>query len=207
MAALPMFPLSNVLLPGALLTLHVFEPRYRALVRDCVAAEQPEFGVVLIDRGREVGGGDVRRNIGVVARMLQVAETPDGRFAVIAGGTDRLRVGEWLPDQPYPRADIERWSDEGLGPVVPRELIELVHQQVRRAAAMATELGDRVAEGVAALADEPMLASYQLAEMAPLGPADRYTLLAAEHPHARLALLAEMMQEVDAVLRFRLERP
>ena len=59
MAVLPMFPLGTVLLPGAVLPLHVFEPRYRQLVQDCLAGE-PEFGVVLIERGSEVGGGDQR---------------------------------------------------------------------------------------------------------------------------------------------------
>ena len=73
-----MFPLGSVLFPGALLPLHVFEARYRRLVQDCLAGE-PEFGVVLIDRGHEVGGGDVRREVGTVARILEVRELPDGR--------------------------------------------------------------------------------------------------------------------------------
>ena len=92
MAVMPMFPLGSVLLPNGVLSLHVFEPRYRALVTDCVAAEHHEFGVVLIDRGSEVGGGDVRRQVGTVARMVQVAEVDDGRFAVIAVGVARIRV-------------------------------------------------------------------------------------------------------------------
>ena len=55
-----MFPLGTVLFPTLILPLHVFEPRYRALVENCLAAPQPEFGVVLIERGSEVGGDDVR---------------------------------------------------------------------------------------------------------------------------------------------------
>ena len=55
-----MFPLGSVLLPGAMLPLHVFEPRYRRLVQDCVAEASHEFGVALIERGFEVGGGDFR---------------------------------------------------------------------------------------------------------------------------------------------------
>ena len=54
MTVLPMFPLGNVLMPGGPLSLHVFEDRYRQLVRDCVEAVDHEFGVVLIDRGHEV---------------------------------------------------------------------------------------------------------------------------------------------------------
>src|SRR6478672_4324189 len=75
---LPMFPLGTVLLPFAHLPLHIFEPRYRALVKDCLAGDG-EFGVVLIERGHEVGGGDVRFGVGTVARIVQTAELPDGR--------------------------------------------------------------------------------------------------------------------------------
>ena len=65
-----MFPLGKVLVPGEVLPLHVFEPRYRQLVVDLLAADDrpPEFGVVLIERGWEVGGGDARTDIGTVAR-------------------------------------------------------------------------------------------------------------------------------------------
>ena len=81
---LPMFPLGNVVLPGELLPLNVFEPRYRQLVLDCLAADVPEFGVVLIERGSEVGGGDVRASIGTVTRIARVhaaghRQVPDRR--------------------------------------------------------------------------------------------------------------------------------
>src|SRR5438270_10838595 len=81
---LPMFPLGTVLLPFAHLPLHIFEPRYRALVKDCLAGDG-EFGVVLIERGHEVGGGDVRFGVGTVAHIVQTAELPDGRGLVRAG--------------------------------------------------------------------------------------------------------------------------
>src|SRR5882724_11018467 len=108
---LPMFPLGTVLLPFAHLPLHIFEPRYRALVKDCLAGDG-EFGVVLIERGHEVGGGDVRFGVGTVARILQTAELPDGRWLVDAVGTDRFRVTEWLPEDPYPQALVEPLDDE-----------------------------------------------------------------------------------------------
>src|SRR5215204_4326060 len=100
MAVLPMFPLGSVLLPGAVLPLHVFEDRYRELVRDCLAAPEHEFGVTMIERGSEVGGGDQRSNVGTVARMAQVAELADGRYALVCIGTRRIRVVAWLPDDP-----------------------------------------------------------------------------------------------------------
>ena len=63
-----MFPLGSVLLPSMVLPLHVFEPRYRALVRDVLDGDG-EFGVCLISRGHEVGGDDVRTDVGTVARV------------------------------------------------------------------------------------------------------------------------------------------
>ncbi len=208
MAMLAMFPLGAVLLPGAVMPLHVFEPRYRALVQDCLRAEVPEFGVVMIQRGSEVGGGDQRSAVGTVAQIVQVAEIDDGRYLVVCVGTRRIRVSAWLPDDPYPLADVDDWPDEtpdeasdGLA------LNEEVHQmraRVRRACALANELGDAVLAGTDELSADPVLASYQLAALAPIGPADMYTLLRATGAPARLALLAEVMDDLDARQQFRL---
>jgi Lon protease-like protein len=101
-----MFPLSTVLFPHAALPLHVFEERYRALMGDCLAGDG-EFGVVLISRGPEVGGGDMRVDVGTVARLSQVAELDDGRMLVVARGRQRIIIDRWLDDAPYPRAVVE----------------------------------------------------------------------------------------------------
>lgn len=220
MAVMPMFPLGNVLLPAGVLPLHVFEPRYQALVRDCVASDRHEFGVVLIERGSEVGGGDVRRDVGTIARMVQVAEMDDGRFAVIAVGVGRLRVNAWLPDDPYPLADIDEWPDDPVsgdespgdgGPgddVQPAEaLLRAVTQRTRRAAAMALELGDDGADPIGELADDLLTASYQLSSLAPVGPADAYDLLCAGGPTARLQALDRLLVDVEAAQAFRLQTP
>lgn len=203
MAPLPMFPLGSVLLPGAILPLHVFEPRYRALVQDCLAGAR-EFGVVLIERGSEVGGGDVRSDVGALARIVQAQELDDGRWAVLAVGLKRLRVREWLEDDPYPRADVEEWpeGDEvpppaaaGLAPVVTR---------LRRVLALATEAGDVTFPATLDLSDDAVLAGYQACAAAPLGPHDQRRLLAAGSPASRLALLDALLVEAEEVLAFRL---
>src|SRR5688572_1877568 len=107
---MPMFPLGTVLVPSLALPLHVFEPRYRALVRDCLAGDR-ELGVVLIERGSEVGGDDTRTDVGTVAQIVHAAELPDGRFALATVGVRRIRVEAWLPDDPYPIASVEDWPD------------------------------------------------------------------------------------------------
>ena len=111
----PMFPLGSVLTPGMVLPLHVFEPRYRRLVGDCLEGDG-EFGVVLIERGSEVGGGDVRSMVGTMAAIADSSALPDGRWAVVAVGTRRIAVEQWLDDDPYPRAVVRDWPDPEAGP-------------------------------------------------------------------------------------------
>ncbi|MEO5902260.1 MAG: LON peptidase substrate-binding domain-containing protein [Ilumatobacteraceae bacterium] len=205
MAVLPMFPLGSVLLPGAVLPLHVFEPRYRALVQHCLDADEHEFGVVLIDRGHEVGGGDVRRRVGTVARMLQVAELDGGRYAMVCVGTRRIRINEWLSDDPFPRAEVGDWDDDDddADEQLP-DLYRRVAARTRRTAALATELGDPAGDASSDLSDDPLVGSYQLVVLAPLGGADEYDLLCAPGPMRRLQMLDERLDDVDAAHRFRL---
>jgi Lon protease-like protein len=207
MAVMPMFPLGMVLLPGGVLPLHVFEPRYRQLVIDCLADDtgDPEFGVTMIERGSEVGGGDQRSPVGVVARIVQVKALDDGRYTLIAVGTTRIRVNAWLPDDPYPLADVDEWPDvdtdsDGL----PGRVAELT-ARLADVLALAAELGEVPADtNLDAVSNDPLVASYHLAALSPLGPADRYRLLCAESPAQRLDLLAECLDDVEAMLRFRL---
>jgi uncharacterized protein len=202
MAVMAMFPLGTVLLPGVVLPLHVFEPRYQQLVRDCLEATEHEFGVVLIDRGSEVGGGDTRADVGVVATMLQVAALDAGRFAVMTIGTRRIRVTNWLPDQPYPRADVEDWPD---GPVdVSTERVEATAGRARRCAGLAVEMGDRSSVPEGELTGEPSADSFLLAAISPFGPVDQYAALCAPDPLTRLDVIDRMLDDVEAGLRFRL---
>lgn len=204
MATMAMFPLGSVLFPGAVLPLHVFEPRYRQMVQDCLASDEPEFGVALIDRGSEVGGGDIRSMVGTVARIMQVAETDDGRYALIAVGVRRIRVDYWLPDDPCPRAEVSDWPDsEDYGSEIEQALATSLGR-VRRVNALATELGEVSADATSDISDDPLLGSYHLSVLAPVGPADQQRLLAASGPSERLRLLTEAIDDVEAGLRFRL---
>ena len=139
--------------------------------------------------------------IGTVARMVQVAELADGRYAMITVGMRRIRVREWLVDAPYPRADVEEWPD-ATGGSTPD--VGGLTARVRRLAALALELGDAVADPSQDLSDEPECVSYQLATLAPLGDADRYRLLSAPSAGERLELLTRLLDDTEAALRFRL---
>jgi uncharacterized protein len=201
-AVLPMFPLGSVLVPGMALPLHVFEPRYRTLVDDCLAGD-PEFGVVLIERGSEVGGGELRRDVGTVARIVEAVRFDDGRWGLGCVGVRRIRVDHWLADDPYPRAEVADWVDEPPQEDVEDLLVE-VRTALRHVLATAAELGLPVAPATVELADDPVLASYQASALAPFGPADLHALLVEPGPELRLARLEAMLAEEGAFLEQRL---
>jgi uncharacterized protein len=195
---LPMFPLGAVLFPHASMPLHVFEPRYRELMRDCLAGDA-RFGIVLIERGSEVGGGDERSTLGTRGVITQSAELPDGRWVLEIEGESLIAVEEWLPDDPYPVALVRDASTEPVpGDAAP--LVGAAAQRVRRARALLAEQG-----GAPPLAPELALdgggdadlASWQLCAVAPLNAYDAQRLLAAESTPERLRLLAQLMEELE----------
>ncbi|MGA9275375.1 LON peptidase substrate-binding domain-containing protein [Ilumatobacter sp.] len=211
MAVMAMFPLGSVLLPGGVLPLHVFEPRYRQMVIDCLQSDgTPEFGQTLITHGHEAGGGDERSMVGTVAQMVQVQALDAERYALVAVGVRRIKVNAWLPDDPYPVADVDDFPDlDPDGPGSDSESLEVrvsaSHDRVRSVLALASELGDvQVDLDDTKVADDPLVATYHLASLAPIGPADRYRLLAAEGPLRRLDVLDDVLDDVEAMLKFRL---
>jgi Lon protease-like protein len=198
-----MFPLGTVLFPYAMLPLHVFEPRYRMMTRHVLAGDQ-EFGVVLIERGSEVGGGDLRFDVATVARVVQATELPDGRYALSTVGMRRIRVVDWLPDDPYPQAVVEALDDPPPG-------IDASGARDRLVSALATvvEIAQRIdarIESPPALDLDPVRAAYEAAALAPIGPLDAQRVLSAPDTVARLTLLATLLDERAEELRaFRAE--
>lgn len=193
-----MFPLGSVLVPSMVLPLHVFEERYRVLVRDCLAGI-PEFGVVLIERGSEVGGGEVRTTAGTVAHIARAEEYPDGRWGLVCLGTRRICVQQWLEDDPYPRAEVVEWPDPPPGPRAAAAYRDAV-AQTRRVLALAAELGHGVVPATLELSDDPLAGSYQLVAVGPFGPADRHDLLCAPTVERRLARLLALLHEEHETL-------
>jgi len=200
-----MFPLGTVLLPFAHLPLHIFEPRYRALVKDVLAGDG-EFGVVLIERGQEVGGGDARFGVGTVARVVQTAELPDGRWLLDAVGTERFRVTEWLPDDPYPLAMVEEIV-EAIGSDSEAEATErrtAVERLLRQVLALQVELGFPAPSAVRTLDESPAVAAFEAALLSPIGPMDAQKVLEASSTVARLALLETLLGEARQILSSRI---
>jgi Lon protease-like protein len=196
-----MFPLGTVLVPGAFLPLHVFEPRYRALVEACLQGT-PEFGVALIERGFEVGGGDARFDVGCVARIVEAVPFPDGRWALGTVGDRRIRIDRWLPDAPYPRAEVTDWPDPPAGPAAAERIGGLV-ADLRRVLALAAEVGDAAHPATVEVADDPAVALWQVAALAPLGPMDRLDVLRSPTPDERLDLLVRLLDDAGTMLAAR----
>jgi uncharacterized protein len=200
---LPIFPLGTVLLPTEVLPLHIFEPRYRALMDRLTAPDaEPELGVLLIERGHEVGGGDQRVGTGTIARLVRAQEFPDGRWLAAVVGTTRFQVVRWLPDDPYPQAEIEDLAEAGWDPV-DDDLLVSAETVVREALALAAELDAAAVPAGFELSTDPALRAWQLCAVAPLGPLDRQQLLE-QSQSTRLSSLVEAARDAKRMLAFRL---
>jgi uncharacterized protein len=204
----PMFPLEAVRLPGEDLVLRIFEPRYGALVRECLS-DAREFGVVLIAAGREVGGDDARCDVGAMAHIVDHQDFGEGRYHLACEMRERIRVTSWLEDDPFPRAVVETWPDES-GANVTADDIGVVEDKLM-------ELFERIAESQQAtlpprrqLLGEPEPGDdagkrlYALAARIPMGQADRYSVLEAPSAAARLDAMRDAVETVAAMVEFQL---
>ncbi len=172
---LPMFPLGSVLFPYMPLQLRVFEDRYMVMLSRILQTESLEFGVVLIERGQEVGGGEHCFRFGTVARITQL-EATEGLVGLVAHGGQRIEVVEWLAEDPHPQAVVRGlddldWDDALL------PLRKQAEHDVRRALAVASEFTEQVWSPDVELSADPIAAAWQLAAIAPLGPLDQVSLL------------------------------
>ena len=199
MAVLPMFPLGTVLLPHMPLSLRIFEERYLKLLGDLLGEENPEFGVVLISKGPEVGGGDQRFEYGTTAAVTEIGTT-DEFYGLQSVGAQRFRVVGWLPDDPYPLADIEFLPElvwqESLG-----DLREHVEDKVRKLLAFASEFGDLQYDSDTELSDDPIQACWQLAGILPIGQLDQIDLLKSDSPDQLLNQILEITVRSEQTLR------
>lgn len=174
MAVLPMFPLGAVLFPHMPLQLRVFEQRYLIMMAELIKNQRVEFGVVLIERGHEVGGGEHRFGVGTVAEITEL-DAQGGFLGLAAVGRTRFEVVEWLPDEPHPRAEVRElpelvW-DSGLA-----ERMGEAETLVRRTLVQASEFSE-VYPADLELSSDPVAAVWQLAGISPVGELDQVGLL------------------------------
>ena len=198
MAVMPMFPLGSVLMPAMPLNLRIFEERYLKLLGDLLGEETPEFGVVLIERGQEVGGGEKRMGVGTIASVNEIGTT-DEFYGLQSVGSRRFRVNAWLPDDPYPVADIDflpdlLWDDNLMPARVHLET------KVRRLLAFASEFGDLQYGADVQFSDDPMEACWQLAGVLPVGQLDQLDLLQSQSAEDLIAQTNEIVNAANQSL-------
>ena len=194
-----MFPLGTVLMPGALMPLRVFEDRYQQLLDEVIEAAEP-FGIVLIELGFEDVGGDQRFAIGTEAHLVGVGDLEDGHRGIVIRGGRRFRVAEWLADDPYPRAEVE-FLDEPAG-FMPD--VDGAEAAIRQSHALMSELGHDLGLDEIEVPDDPVVASWLLASLCPVGPLDAQEILASEDASVRLQLIRELADDQSALCRMRL---
>jgi Lon protease-like protein len=200
---LPLFPLGTVLYPGLLLPLHIFEQRYRQLVRDLLAGPQPgRFGVIAIRKGRETGvdGISALYEIGCTATVRQVTELDDGRFELVTVGTQRFRLGQLDDSQPYLQGDVDLLAEDAGDESAARLAAQAVQGAFR--AYLDALAGRGVAQvSVPDLPDEPVLLSYLVASSVIVDLSDKQALLAEPDALRRLTAERALLARETAILR------
>ena len=195
----PMFPLSAVVFPSTALPMRIFEPRYQQLMADLLAGDgELEFAISPIVRGREVGGGDERLEVATMCKLAQVMVQPTGEYTFLALGQRRVRVVEWLEDDPYPRAEVVEMSD---GDELPSA--SAVAREINRVEKVLIQLGAEVPDHLPLVDGDERLAAFRLAGMVPIADLDRQAILCSESPAERLGRFSQALGDLEAVLKFR----
>ncbi|GGP49109.1 LON peptidase substrate-binding domain-containing protein [Saccharothrix coeruleofusca] len=205
-STLPLFPLGTVLLPGASLPLHVFEPRYRQLTVDLVTGAVPDrsFGVVAIRQGWEVGAENVEslHEVGCSAVLEEARRLPDGRFDLTTLGGRRFRLLSVTEDSaPYLVGEVE-WLPDSASPAAVRDVLPLLADSARAAHGRYREAaweGDDWSPPAPDTAYEDL--AYALADDCLLTLEDRQRLLEETDPARRLRLVRRMLHREAGLLR------
>ena len=198
---LPLFPLGTVLVPGLVLPLNIFEPRYRQLVADLedLPEDEREFGVVAIREGGEVGAGSLRAlyDVGCAASLQEVSTGPDGRSQILSTGVRRFRLLDLdvESETPYLTGLVE-WLDELDGDPDPALAL-----RSRALWDRYTELlGGFGPQVVQDLPTDPGPLSYLLTTAVVMPLHERQSLLAAPTDAARLAAVNRFLQQEVAIM-------
>ena len=196
---LPIFPLPIVLFPGALQPLHIFEPRYRQLLQDCLTADR-RFGIAYVspDRAAGVDAAPNLGDIGCVALIRTTQPLPDGRSNIGTVGERRFVLRGWVAShQPYRVADVEEFDDEPVDAIEVSTLaadVRAEYTRLVRALSVLTEVSD----DDAALSGDPAVLSFQVAAALELDADVKRVLLAIRSTTVRLRQLAAVLGPLAA---------
>ena len=207
-APLPLFPLNTPLVPGLVLPLHVFEPRYREMVEELLARpdeDDREFGIVAVRDGRDVAldGLPALYPVGTATVLREAERLDDGRFDIVTTGSRRFRLLAIDDSQPLLRADVEYLEDVSD----PADAL-LAEQVTRRFRLYRGALSGQVPDAVdwddpdddAGLPEDPTVLSYLVTAAMLLPTEERQGLLAAPTTGDRLALARSLLGRETALI-------
>jgi uncharacterized protein len=195
---LPLFPLQTVLLPSAVLPLHLFEPRYRQLAMDLLTEQVPDrrFGIVAIRNSavREVETLDHVHAVGCTALLGDSKRLPDGRFDIVTTGERRFRLLTIDRTRaPYLVGKVEWLPDERLPPNAQEAAAKLAASARAAHRRYCESAWDHDAWTTPEPDTDPTDLAYRLAADCLLPLADRQRLLAERHPLRRLRLICQLL--------------
>ena len=203
-----MFPLGWPYLPTDRVVLQIFESRYVAMIRELEARPIEDgnvFGTVMIERGSEVGGGEVRGDIGVVVAVERIRWAGMNRAAVIGQARNVIEVLNWRSDDPYPKAVVElkHWNEDLVdGPMaIAAAAASSAVRELRTQAFANGAAIDPTLEVGESLGRQSQTA-WSLCALAPLGEQDRFRLLAVDDETDRLRYLELMCRQRIEMYRF-----
>jgi Lon protease-like protein len=198
---LRLFPLQTVLFPGMRMPLHIFEERYKIMIRECIEEDAP-FGVLLIRSGAEVGGSAVPCNVGTTARISQVEYLDDGRMNIFTMGESRFRVDHLNTERDFLRGDVNVVQQDAAEPgafdLLPK-VLTLFDEYLRTYLA----IGDQWLRGVD-LPDDPGEAADYIAARTDTATEIKQEWLEQLSPEARLRREIEVLKDELPDMRVRL---
>jgi len=206
---LPLFPLGAVLYPGMLLPLHIFEERYRQLVRDLLDGAEPRrFGVIAIRKGRETGIDAVHSlyEIGCTATLRRVDQHEDGRFDIVTLGTQRFRLLRLDQTRPYLQGEVEMLAEDPVDAATAGPAVRVIQAAFREYLDALTEWGGATVR-LKELPDEPELLSFIVAAAVVIDLPERQAMLAEPDTLRRLAMQRALLSRETAMLRTTTSRP
>jgi Lon protease-like protein len=198
----PLFPLDTVLFPQMILPLHIFEPRYRLMIGECLKHNTP-FGVILLQEGPSVietetpdaPGEPVPYKVGTLAKITEVVKLEDGRMLITAIGTERFRLLSYHQQKPYMMGDIEIWPDEEAldTPSVMDTLVYQVRTAFEAYLKVLMDLAGKQIEGLE-IPPDPTILSYLGPNWLQIGSTDKQRLL-------EISLVGERLREENIILQ------
>jgi len=195
---LPLFPLNVVLFPHVPLPLHVFEPRYRRMIADCLE-EGHSFGVVAIREGSETGPS-TPYDVGTLAKIVRIDRLEDGRMNLLVTGASRFIIVGTADDRPYLRGQIRIMPEAGDDLDATAKLTDATAITFRQYSNLLRELVGQP-PGDAEPPMEPELLSYLIAAALNLQVPEKQSLLAEPRTDARLMLELRMLRKEIVLLK------